>query len=290
MTETLSHNPSGGNHDFSDQLAELMRNAGKETTPEADAAAEWSATPDELPAVSETAESESYSVAESSTETPMYDQIMAEQAGVVETAPAESNVDQSASRIGNLLRGTADVADATSEKLSDGKEYAKTKLRNLGRTALRAARATRELGAGVKVLAGQAARSGAEQVGSAAKRGLEAAGTKVAESYNNAIDKGLGSLDKGADFVGDKMNNLKEGVKEKLVARKNAALARRQARRERWSQRFTSAKEAVKTGYDKSGDALVNAKDKVSDKAERARRTAAATRAIGRAAIDARRV
>lgn len=307
MTETLSHNPSGGNADFSDRLSELMRNAGKEATPEADPAAEWSATPDELPAVSEAAESESYSIPESNEESPIFAQLKAEQAGSVETTSSQSNVDQSASRIGNLLRGTAAVADATSEKLSDGKEFAKSKLRSFGRAALRAARASRELSAGARVLATQTARGGAEQVRTAVKQRAEAVGEKVKDTYNGAIDKGMESLDKGADYLGDKVTNLKEGVKEKLVARKEAAMARRQARRERWSQRWSSTKESVKNSYDKAGDSLMNgfaklengadavgdkmisAKDKVTDKVERTRSTAASLRAIGRVAIDSRR-
>lgn len=252
------------------------------------------------------AESVEPSLAEESS--PIFDQLMAEQNGAaIETDSSVSNVDHSASRIGNLLRGSADLADTASEKLTDTKEYAKTKLRSLGRAALRAARASRELGAGVKAIATEKALDVADRVDTAAKRGVEAAGTKIKDTYNGAIDKGMESLDKGADYVGDKMIDLKESVKEKLVARKTAAIARRQARRERWSQRFASAKETVKNGYDRSGDTLMSgfaklengvdyvgdkmlkAKDKASDKVERTRASVAATRAIGRAAIDARR-
>jgi len=306
MTETLSSGPSAKS-DFSDQLGELMRNAGKEAAPDADPAAEWSVTPDELPTVSETADTESYAATESANESPIFAQLMAERTGNTVTEPGESNVDQSASRVGNLLRGSADLADSASERLTDTKEYAKTKLRSFGRAALRAARAGREFGAGVKAIATEKALDVADRVDIAAQRGAEAVATKVKDTYNGAIDKSLESLDKGADYLGDKMNGLKESAKEKLVARKNAALARRQARRERWSQRFTSAKETVKNGYDKSGDALMSgfaklengadyvgdkmlkAKDKAADKAERTRASVAATRAIGRAAIDARR-
>ncbi|GEM_PF-2417109 len=239
---------------------------------------------------------------------PIYDQLKAKFDGTAaETDPATSSVDQSASRIGNLLRGSADIADTASEKLTDTKEYAKTKLRSLGRAALRAARATRELGAGVKAIATEKALDVADRVDMAAQRGVEAVGTKIKDTYNGAIDKSMESLDKGADYVGNKMIGLKEGIKEKLVARKNAALARRQARRERWGQRWSSTKESVRRAYDKSGDALMSgfaklengadyvgdkmlsAKDKATDKVERTRASVAATRAIGRAAIDARR-
>ncbi len=279
---------------LADRLAEARRS--QESSQEAnEAAADWEVTQDDLPAV------------EPEMSSPIYDRLMAEQTGNTAAEPAESNVDQSASRIGNLLRGGADVADTASEKLTDTKEYAKSKLRSLGRAALRAARATRELGAGVKAIATEKALDVADRVDMAAQRGVEAAGTKIKDTYNSAIDKGMESLDKGADYVGDKMIGLKEGVKEKLVARKNAALARRQARRERWSQRWSSTKETVRSAYDKSGDALmngfakvengadylgtkmVNAKDKAANKVERTRASVAATRAIGRAAIDARR-
>ena len=92
-----------------------------------------------------------------------------------------------------------------------------------------------------------------------------------------------------------------------LLDRDHSSRDLRQARRERWGQRFTSVKESLKNTYDKSGDALMNgfaklengadyvgdkmlsAKDKAANKVERTRASVAATRAIGRAAIDARR-
>jgi hypothetical protein len=280
MTETLSRGPSG-NPDFSDQLAALMRGAGKEHTP--------LDSPEDIAVDTNSVDADEPS--------PIYDELMAEQnESVVESDASTSNVDRSASRIGNLLRGSGDLADSASEKLSDTKERAKSTLRGFGRAALRVARASRELGAGAKVLATQTAKNGAEAVTS-----------KVTETYNGAVDKGMESLDKGADYVGDKMVEAKNAVKEKLIAKMNAAKARRQARREKWSQRWTGAKESVKSRYDKAGDSLmngfakaeagmdvvgqkmVNAKDKASDKVERTRSTLAATRAIGRAAIDARR-
>jgi hypothetical protein len=318
MSETMSHAPSP-KQDFSDRLSELMRNAGAESDPFAPIGAETSApaTPVHVENVEgklatlrelSDAGSEPSTPVEAEESSPIFDQLTAEQNGTaVEIDPSASNVELSTSRIGNLLRNSGDLADNASEKLSDTKELAKTKLRSFGRAALRAARASRELGAGVKAIATEKALDVADRVDAAAMRGVEAVATKTKDTYNGAIDKTLEGLDKGADYVGDKMIALKEGAKEKLIAKKEAAKTRRQARRERWSQRWTSTKESVKSGYDKSGDALmsgfaklengadvvgnkmISAKDKASEKAERARLSVAKTRAIGRAAIDARR-
>ena len=226
--------------------------------------------------------------------------------------PAESVVDASSSRLAELLRRGANGADAAAERWDDTKDRAKKKLRLFGRSALRAATATGEFTLGAGVLAANKGLELADRADAAVISAAESAKNNVKDAYNTAADKtgeaimnGLANVEAGMDKVGDKLVGFKDGVKEKLIARKAAALARRQARRDRWSQRIAGAKESLNNGLDRSaelamaagakleqgmdavGTKMVNAQEAATDKIERTRTSVRTTRAAGRAALDA---
>ncbi|MGB3946215.1 MAG: hypothetical protein WBK76_05260 [Candidatus Saccharimonadales bacterium] len=247
-------------------------------------------------------------IEDTSESSPLFDELMAERTA----APAESSVGVSSSRLADLLRKGADRADAAAERWDDTKDRAKTKLRGFGRAALRAASATGEftVGAGMQV-----ANKGLELADRADAAFLDAADRakeSIKNTYNAAADRageaimnGLASVENGADKVGDKLVDIKDGIKEKLAARKQAALKRRQARRDRWSQRWATAKETVNAGLDRSAELAMTAGAKLENgldivgtkmldtqeaakaKVERTRLSVRTTRAAGRAALDA---
>lgn len=255
---------------------------------------------------------------DSDVDSPIYDQLMAEQAEAgLETDPSADNVDSQGSRIANLLRSSANIADSGAEKWDNTKQAAKKRLSLIGRAAARFGSASREFAAGARVIATEKALDVADRTtnkvlevadraddalfnaADSAKESVKAGATKAAEKTGEAIMNGI-------DKVGDKMISLKEGAKERLVSRMNAAFARRQARRERWAARITGAKESVSNGLDRSaelamaagrklengmdkvGDRMVSAKESASNKVERTRESTRAIRQIGRLAIDNR--
>jgi hypothetical protein len=232
----------------------------------------------------------------------------------------ETPLGTATSRIGRFLQRLSDRAengaaraDNASEFVSDKTELAKTKLRGIGRVGARFSRAGHEIAAGARVVVTNKALEIGDRVDTAVINAAESATTAVKDKVSavsdragDAIMKGFGSIENGLDKGASKVIEFKAGVKDKLIARKQAAVARRQARRERWSDRRTAAKTAVNNGLDRSaagimngfakietagdkvGSKMISAKEAAADKAERAKLTLHATRAIGRAAIDAR--
>ena len=233
----------------------------------------------------------------------------------------QTPIDTATSPIGRLMQRFADRvengahrADRTTELASDGKEYAKNKLRGAGRAALRAgkasAHATSRIASATAEVASRSAIATAEfAVGTGVitgQKGLELADRadaavigKVESAATAAKDAASGALDKSADLAmaaGRKIENGMDIVGDKLIGLKKAALARRKARREVWAKRFNSAGKGLmdgfaklETGMDIVGDKMINAKDKVIDKTERTKASVNRRRNLGRLAIDSRR-
>lgn len=239
----------------------------------------------------------------------------------VETSINESPVVTATSRIGRFLQRVSDRvenganrADKASEFASDTTELAKTKLRSIGRVAARFGSASREVGVGVRVLAANKVADVGRRVDAAVQSAAESAtgavkdkATAISDRTGEAIMNGFAKVETGLDTGAAKMVEFKAGVKEKLIARKTAALARRQARRERWAARRDGIKDTVNNRLDRTtegimngfakvdefgakvGNTMISAKESAANKAERAKQTIRTTRTIGRIAIDARK-
>lgn len=219
------------------------------------------------------------------TSTPTYDGMKESTVeSNAETQPEESNLERSSSRLANLLRSSARGVETTAEKWDDTKSRARTRLGRIGRAALSFAVAGGELAEGVRTVATDKMLEFADRADDklfnavdSAKEGAKSAAINTALRAETAVKNGMGKVEAGMDTVGTKMIELSDGVKERLSARKSAAIARRTARRERWAGRVNAARETVR-----------NTKDAVVDTTERARQKRDALRAIGRVAIDAR--
>jgi hypothetical protein len=247
-------------------------------------------------------------------DSPIYEQLLAEATDTHETAPTVSSVETSSSRLATLLRKGAEVADSSAESWEATKVKAKGKLRGFGRAALRAKTATVELGVGASLLAANKGVELAQKADESLTRTIENVTTSTKDTYNNTLDKGAGlamkagaKLENGMDVVGEKMVGMKTNVKERLATRKQAALNRRQARRQKWSSRYNSIKDTIDSTIDRSaelamkaGAKLENGMDVVgskaadtkaaaSEKLERSKASVHTTRAAGRAALEAYR-
>ena len=212
-------------------------------------------------------------------------------------------IDAAKSPIGRLMQRFADRvengahrADRATELASDGKEYAKNKLRGAGRAALRAgkasAHATSRIASATAEVASRSAIATAEfAVGTGVITGQK--GLELADRADAAV---IGKVESAATAAKDAASGALDKVGDKLIGLKKAALARRKARREVWAKRFNSAGKGLmdgfaklETGMDIVGDKMINAKDKVIDKTERTKASVNRRRNLGRLAIDSRR-
>ena len=117
----------------------------------------------------------------------------------LELVTDQPSTDRAASRLGNLLRSSADRADSLSESAAEYKDKARTKLRHIGAAALRGAKEAGLITVGLGVL-------GAEATGRGAKRATAATG--------DAMMAGFAKAESGMDYVGAKMLDTQAKVKD----------------------------------------------------------------------------
>lgn len=160
----------------------------------------------------------------------------------------------------------------------------------VGRTTLHGMKEAGMITVGIGYIAGESAVKGVKSGAETAALAGMAAGDKVKSAAETAAVAGMLAKDKAGELVTDGWNKaeaaagavgqkLENGIdktvefgadlKERFIARKEAARARRQARRERWSARIQAGKDAV------------------TDKVERSKASVHTTRAAGQAALSA---
>lgn len=228
---------------------------------------------------------------------PMFEQMVNEytETGVEVSADPSTTVEQSSSRLAELLRSGANGVEVTAEKWDDTKDRAKKRLGLIGRAALRIAGAGRELAVGVRVVAAEKALNVADRADDAlfnavdsAKESVKSTAINTGLRAENMVKAGMTKVEAGLDKTGNKMISLQEGAKDRLLGLKNASLARKQARHAKWAARYNGAKQSVENGKQYVGNKVTNAQESVADKAEKVRRSQRTLRAIGRASIDSR--
>lgn len=212
------------------------------------------------------------------------------------TTEITSPQERAGSRIGNWLRRLAERIDTTVENAIDTKEAVRETLVSFGQAARRGAEATRDtvVGAGVAVAHG-AKEVGLTTVGLGVM-GAESVASAVKNQYDKGEETGYQATTAALEFGRDKMSQAREWLQQK----RDAALARKEARHAKWSARFNAVKNATtemigaakdtvtgaaETAVDAGRNAIDRTKDAVTGTIERARETVHVARAVGDAAI-----
>lgn len=212
------------------------------------------------------------------------------------TSPRE----RASSRIGNWLRRLAERVDSTSERIAEEKDIIRENLISFGHAAQRIAEKTRN----TVVDAGTAALHGAKEVGlttvGLGVMGAESAATAITDQYTKGEEFGYQATTAALEFGRDKVGQAREWLQQK----RDAALARKTARRAKWLARFNAVKNATTEIVDTTKDTLIGAaetvvdagrstidrtKDTVTSAVERTRETVHVARAVGAAAIEGAR-
>ena len=226
------------------------------------------------------------------------------------TAEITSPQERAGSRIGNWLRRLAERIDTTAESAIDTKEAVRETLVSFGQAARRGAEAARSAvvdtgaaivrGAEATRDAGVAVAHGAKEVGlttvGLGVMGAESVAGAVKNQYNKGEEAGYQATTAALEFGRDKMSQAREWLQQK----RDAALARKAARRAKWSARFNAVKNATtemigaakdtvtgaaETAVDAGRNAIDRTKDAVTGTIEHARETVHVARAVGDAAI-----
>lgn len=232
-------------------------------------------------------------------------------------------------RLSDRIEKGADRADRTANFVADtkerGAEYAKDKIRSIGRAAV----ATTELTVGATLLTASATARGVKKLGEVSgdafmtgMNKVETAMDKTGEAINNRVDtaknsyqtyqfnretktndrkfrkeyaKEVKAFDKDArreqksqakqDKI-DLKQAAREDAKFERSMRKKAAQERKAARRAKWIERLNTVKSASAEKIESAKDTLNSGIDSSREFAERSKRRVQVTRAAGRMALN----
>lgn len=208
--------------------------------------------------------------------------------------------ERAGSRIGSWLRRLAERADSTSERIAEEKDIIRQNLISFGQTAQLIAEKTRN----TVVDAGNAALHGAKEIGvttvGLGVMGAESVASAVKGQYTKGDELGYHATTAALEFGRDKVDQAREWLQQK----RDAATARKAARRAKWSARFNTARNvtaqiidnvkdsatgAAEAAMDISRSAIDRTTDTVTGAVERTRENIHVARAVGAAAIEGAR-
>lgn len=224
-----------------------------------------------------------------------------------ESAPTPQ--ERASSRIGSWLRRLANKADSVSERIDEEKDIIRENLISFGKAAKSVAEKTRSTATGIAektrdaaVSAGSAALHGAKEAGLVAVglgvMGAEKVADTAKDQYNRGEESGYQATTAALEFGRDKITQAREWLQQK----RDAALARKQARHAKWSARLQTAKDTVSSAVDASKnfvanvaetavntglDAIDSTKDAITGAVERTREIGHIARAVGAEAVSA---
>ena len=254
-------------------------------------------------------------------------------------SPMADRIEHAANRINGFLRGRAeqkqlefnqdeayasyeDNIDTTkTRERAERNELVKRKIKGFGRSALSRMKNAGLITIGVGVIASEKAGDAMMNGFAKVDTGLDAIGSKidtVAANYQTrSLNRENAKIERASEkqlAKESKQLEKSERVEIKIKARedarfersmrKKAALERRAARREKWSNRISSAKEYVTAIPTKAGDAMMNgfakldkgldwtgdtmqaAKDATSERIERTRKKARVAKIAGKMAVQ----